>query len=66
MLSQLVCLCSNGGCWEGEGAVPVTNLKGLVTIPPSSSGSGVSISTMMAAERSLIKMIVFVSLDGEV
>jgi hypothetical protein len=28
--------------------VPVTNLKGLVTFPPSSSGSGISISGMLA------------------
>jgi hypothetical protein len=28
--------------------VPVTNLKGLVTFPPSSSGSGISIAGMLA------------------
>jgi hypothetical protein len=33
--------------------VPVTNLKGLVTLPPSSSGSGTSMSGMMGVVEAM-------------
>jgi hypothetical protein len=44
-----------------DGKVPVTNLKGFVTLPPSSSGSGISMSgILMVSVVDLWALAVFV------